>query len=79
MLLKSAPPTPTMTMERGSFEAATMRSTVSSMSQITPSYGVGDKTMFYFDSFKSKTKSSHYLNIVSGNLSSLHSSVTIAK
>jgi len=38
MLVKSAPPTPTMTMERGSLEAATILSTVLVMSEITPSY-----------------------------------------
>ena len=37
MLLKSAPPTPTMTMERGSLEASTILSTVRFMSDITPS------------------------------------------
>ena len=37
MLEKSAPPTPTMTMERGSLEAPTMRSTVRLMSDMTPS------------------------------------------
>ena len=43
MLLKSAPPTPTMTMERGSLEAATILSTVRSMSQITPSWQGGGR------------------------------------
>ena len=38
MLEKSAPPTPTITMERGSLEAATILSIVLPMSEITPSY-----------------------------------------
>ena len=38
ILEKSAPPTPTMTIERGKFEAATMRSTVLLMSEMTPSW-----------------------------------------
>ena len=43
MLLKSAPPTPTITMERGSLEAATILSVVRAMSEITPSYSEVDR------------------------------------
>ena len=38
MFLKSAPPTPTMTMDSGSLDAATILSTVSAMSVISPSW-----------------------------------------
>ena len=37
MFVKSALPTPTMTIESGRFEASTIRSTVLAMSVITPS------------------------------------------
>ena len=38
MLEKSAPPTPTMTTDRGRLDARTMQSTVCFMSVMTPSY-----------------------------------------
>lgn len=38
MLVKSAPPTPTITMESGNLEAPTILSTVLCMSDMTPSY-----------------------------------------
>lgn len=44
---KSAPPTPTMTIESGSLEAPTMRSTVRLMSDITPSCREARETHIY--------------------------------
>ena len=38
MFLNSAPPTPTMTMDSGSLDAATILSTVWAMSVISPSW-----------------------------------------
>ena len=38
MFSKLAPPTPTMTMDRGSLDAATILSTVSDISDIIPSW-----------------------------------------
>ena len=38
MFVKSAPPTPTMTMESGNLDAATILSTVLCISDMTPSY-----------------------------------------